>query len=280
MSTLPKVIGFIPAYKSEKFILETLQALSNQTYPNFEIWICDDASPDRTFQICKDFCEKDFRFKLIQNQSNLGWWKTWTRMWDICASESKYSFFHPHDDTPYPNFISDQVDLLEKNQEAVLCVPGMQNNYDGKKSESFILQNLCTSKSPSERISQLVSWEIRGWWAAVHGLHRSEYIKEINTGEFLRFGEKEFALDLIWLIKLTAKGPFIASDRILFEKHYSTSTLSGSWKYNFKNRAAVYFAMAEEVIKLNLPLKEKASSLKAIGKKSFDSLRRKINLSK
>ena len=79
----PKVVGFLPTYKAEKFVEKTLDALASQTYSNFEIWICDDASPDQTATICKDFCEKDPRFKFFQNETNLGWWKTWIKMWDL-----------------------------------------------------------------------------------------------------------------------------------------------------------------------------------------------------
>lgn len=276
----PKVVGFVPAYKSEHFIHKTLEALALQTYPNFEIWICDDASPDGTAEVCKEFCRKDTRFKFFQNESNLGWWKTWTSCWEKCAKESVYSFFHPHDDLPFPDFIATQVELLEKNPQAVLCVPGIKNSYTNRKSESLLLTGFCSAEKASDRINQLVSWEAPGWWAAVHGVHRSALIPNVNPVPYLRFGEKEFALDLIWLIRLAAYGPFIATDQILFEKFYSDQTLSGSWKYNFKNRSAVYFAMAEEVSKLPIPIAEKAKILQAIAKKSLESIFRKVGLAK
>lgn len=98
--SFPKVIGFLPSFKAERFILKTLEALALQTYPNFEIWICDDASPDRTGELCKEFCVQDSRFKFFQNPQNIGWWKTWVLMWDLCAKESVYSFYHPHEEIP------------------------------------------------------------------------------------------------------------------------------------------------------------------------------------
>ncbi len=276
----PKVVGFMPTYQAEKFIEKTLNALSEQTYPNFEIWIWDDASPDGTAAICIEFCKKDSRFKFFRNESNLGWWKTWTHCWEKCAIESTYSFFHPHDDLPFPDFIAAQVELLEKNPHAVLCVPGIKNSYTNRKSESLVLTGFCNAEKASDRIKELVSWGVPGWWAAVHGVHRSAIISKVNPVPYLRFGEKEFALDLIWLIRLAGHGPFVASDQILFEKFYSDQTLSGSWKYNFKNRSAVYFAMAEEVSKLPIPVAEKAKVLQAIAKKSLESIFRKVGLAK
>lgn len=278
--TSPKVIGFIPAYNSAKFIKKTLAALAVQNYSNFEIWICDDKSTDDTTKICAEFCEKDKRFKLLKNESNLGWWKTSLNLWHQVSSKSEYCFFQPHDDIPSPDFIIAQVELLEQNSSAVLCVPGIKNTYPDGKSRSFVLSNLGTSALPSQRIIPLVNWEVENWWAAVHGMHRSKFISKIIPVDYLRFGEKEFALDLIWLIKLASWGPFICSDKVLFEKFYSEKSLSGAWKYNFVNRSAVYLAMAETTMSLAISPIEKSKILLAITKKSFGSIARKIGLSK
>src|SRR5688572_30266852 len=111
MSQTPKVIGFVPAYKAEKFILKTLEALGNQTYPNFEILICDDVSPDQTADVCREFCRRDSRFRFIRNSENLGWFKTSEKLWLEAAGESKYCFTNPHDDLLYPDYISALVQL-------------------------------------------------------------------------------------------------------------------------------------------------------------------------
>ena len=278
--SLPKVIGFVPTYNSEKFILKTLEGLANQSYQNFEIWICDDDSSDGTSKICQDYCKGDSRFKFFQNDQNQGWWKTSLRFWKSCAEESDYSFFSPHDDIPEPDFISDQVNLLEQNQEAILCVPGIKNTHSDGRSSETIHNELGISTRPSERIIPLIKWEITDWWAAYHGIHRSKFISKVLPVKPLRFGEKEFALDLIWLIKLASQGQFVCSDRILFEKHYSKETLSGQWKYNFINRSAVYMSMAEEVVKMPIPITEKAAIMIAIFQKAVDSIVNKIKLSK
>ena len=64
MKVFPKVIGFVPTYNAAKFILNTLEALAAQQYPNFEIWVCDDSSQDDTLKICQEFSQKDSRFRI------------------------------------------------------------------------------------------------------------------------------------------------------------------------------------------------------------------------
>ena len=274
--TNPKVIGFVPAYNSENFLFKTLEALADQTYQNFEIWICDDASTDGTAQVCKDFCERDPRFKLFQNEQNQGWWNNSIRFWKACAEVSDYCFFQPHDDIPELNFIWDQVELLEQNPFASLCVPGIKNTYPNGDTSQTIHKQIGTSEEVSKRIIPLINMEIPYWWAAYHGIHRSQYISKVLPVNPLRFGEKEFALDLIWLIKLTAMGPFVCSEHVLFEKHYSEKSLSGQWQYSFKNRSAVFLAIAEEVTRMAIPFSEKSAILRAILKKIFASLLNKI----
>jgi cellulose synthase/poly-beta-1,6-N-acetylglucosamine synthase-like glycosyltransferase len=55
LRTLPKVSVLIPAFNEEKYILQTLKALVNQDYPNFEIIVADNASSDRTAVLVEKF---------------------------------------------------------------------------------------------------------------------------------------------------------------------------------------------------------------------------------
>lgn len=61
----------IPVYNMEKYILDTLKSVENQTYVNYEVIIMDDGSTDNTFRLCKDYTKKDSRFRIYQ-QKNQG----------------------------------------------------------------------------------------------------------------------------------------------------------------------------------------------------------------
>ncbi|HEY9298052.1 MAG TPA: glycosyltransferase family 2 protein, partial [Phormidium sp.] len=41
----------IPAYNAEKTILETIQSLQKQTFPDFEIIVINDGSIDKTVEL-------------------------------------------------------------------------------------------------------------------------------------------------------------------------------------------------------------------------------------
>ena len=45
----------ICAYNAERYILETLESLFNQTFRMFDLWVIDDASTDQTRAVCEKF---------------------------------------------------------------------------------------------------------------------------------------------------------------------------------------------------------------------------------
>ena len=68
----PKFSVYIPV-KNRPFLLnETLKAIEEQTFSDFECVICDDGSTDNTLEVIKDFCNKDKRFRYITNEVSLG----------------------------------------------------------------------------------------------------------------------------------------------------------------------------------------------------------------
>ncbi|MFA5828043.1 MAG: glycosyltransferase [Candidatus Shapirobacteria bacterium] len=61
----------IPTYNGAIFVKDTLQSILSQSYPDFRILICDDASKDDTLGIIKKINDK--RIAVINNKNNLGY---------------------------------------------------------------------------------------------------------------------------------------------------------------------------------------------------------------
>src|SRR5436190_11174258 len=51
----PLVSVIIPAFNAERYIVETLDSLFAQTYPNIEVIVVDDGSADRTRAIVESY---------------------------------------------------------------------------------------------------------------------------------------------------------------------------------------------------------------------------------
>lgn len=257
MTEFPKVIGFVPAYNSEKFIIPTLEALAAQNFSNFEVIICDDASIDGTFAICQDFASKHSNFKVLKNDKNLGWFQTSELLWAQAARESDYCFINPHDDLPFPDYVSELVEMLENNSKAVIAIPGMKNIYPNGETQHSFYSEASGGMATSKRALKVAKRDIDYWWAAYHGLHRSTAVAKILPVAKLLFGEKEFSVDLVWLVKMALRGEFVTSKKILLQKTYLHKSLSATWSHNSVNKAALWVAILKEFRLAEIPSEEK-----------------------
>ena len=88
---MPRVSIGIPVYNGEKYLAETLDSLQAQTLEDFEIVISDNASTDRTAEICRAYKALDSRILYFRNPDprypETGWYLhigdvTWSRVGD------------------------------------------------------------------------------------------------------------------------------------------------------------------------------------------------------
>jgi glycosyltransferase involved in cell wall biosynthesis len=69
---IPKVSIGMPVYNCERFVDEAIGSLLSQTYTDFELIISDNASTDRTGEICRAYAERDARVRYIRQEENIG----------------------------------------------------------------------------------------------------------------------------------------------------------------------------------------------------------------
>jgi glycosyltransferase involved in cell wall biosynthesis len=58
---MPKVTIGMPVYNGENFIRDAFNSILAQTYSDWELVISDNASTDRTEQICREYAQRDHR---------------------------------------------------------------------------------------------------------------------------------------------------------------------------------------------------------------------------
>lgn len=58
------------AYNEEKYIRQAIESVLNQSEPNIELLLVDNASTDNTGKICREYLEKDSRIRFQYNEKN------------------------------------------------------------------------------------------------------------------------------------------------------------------------------------------------------------------
>lgn len=65
----PLVSILVPNYNYARYIGETLDSAIEQTYPHFEVIVCDDGSKDNSCEIVESYVRKDSRIRLISKKN-------------------------------------------------------------------------------------------------------------------------------------------------------------------------------------------------------------------
>lgn len=86
----------LATYNGEKFIAEQMESILNQSFQDFEVIIHDDCSADETYNLLRQFAQKDSRIVLKKNEYNLGFAKNFKTIVDDCSG--KYIAFSDQDD--------------------------------------------------------------------------------------------------------------------------------------------------------------------------------------
>lgn len=126
----PLVTVFIPVFNSEKYIIECIESITNQSYENLEILIIDDGSQDKTIELIESI--EDSRIRLLQNDENRG--IPYTRNRGLNEARGKYMAIMDSDDTSYLDRIKKQVDFLESNSDIDVVGSFYSKSYSDKKT--------------------------------------------------------------------------------------------------------------------------------------------------
>ena len=109
----------MPVFNGEKYIRNAIDSIINQTFPDFELIISDNASTDQTPQICIDYASKDSRIHYYRNERNIGGPKNYNRVFELSSGE--YFKWAAYDDVLAPEFLRKCVSVLDKDNSIVGC---------------------------------------------------------------------------------------------------------------------------------------------------------------
>jgi len=115
----PKLSIGLPVYNGERFLAQALDSLLAQTFRNFEIVICDNASTDRTPEICRAYAQRDNRIRYFRNHRNLGSVANFNLVFEL--SKAPLFKFAAHDDLHREDYLDNCVKLLDEHPDVVLA---------------------------------------------------------------------------------------------------------------------------------------------------------------
>ena len=214
----PRVSIGVPVYNGKRYFRETLDSLLAQTFGDFELIICDNASTDGTADIARAYATRDRRVRYVRNDENIGYARNYRRAFALSSGE--YFRWAPADDLSGRESLTRCVEVLDREPSVVLTYPkttliddegGVIREYEDR----LHLQ----SPRPSERFARLL--ERLGLCNAQYGLIRAAVLRRIPPlGVYL-------GSDNVLLAELTLYGTFWEiPERLFFRRMHRAASSS------------------------------------------------------
>lgn len=116
----PRVTVGVPVFNGELFLAKMLDSLLNQTFSDLEIVISDNASTDRTHEICRAYAARDPRVRYYRNDVNRGAAWNHNRVFELARGE--FFKWSAADDLCAPEFLTLCVAALDRDPAAVMSI--------------------------------------------------------------------------------------------------------------------------------------------------------------
>lgn len=115
---LPTISIGLPVFNGERFLSDALNSLIAQTFKDFEIIICDNASTDGTHAICRAYAARDRRIRYYRQNENVGA----ARNYNECFRRSvgRYFKWAAHDDMIEQTFLERCLKRLEDDSSLAI----------------------------------------------------------------------------------------------------------------------------------------------------------------
>jgi glycosyltransferase involved in cell wall biosynthesis len=188
----------LPVYNGEKYLEATLISLQEQTWQDYSLIISDNASTDRTEEICRSYAARDERIHYYRNEKNIGAVQNWYRVFELSSSE--YFASVAHDDIYAPDYMQKCMEILDLDESIVLCYSKTKViDENGNLIGAFDVEVDTTSPKPHERLYSVLATDYL--CIQLYGVMRSHALK--STRVFAGY----YGCDRNTLFELALLGP-------------------------------------------------------------------------
>jgi len=234
---VPRLTIGLPVYDGERYLPQTLSCLLGQTFGDFELIVCDNASSDGTSDICRHFASRDPRIRYVRNARNLGAIPNFNRAVDL--GRTPFFKWAAHDDLYDPTYLAECMEILDREPQVVLA--HSDSAFIGEDGAEFAwdrvtatyvdpltgvhqrpdCRDIGSSASSVKRFWQVLSGAL--WGTHMFGVIRRRALDQTHLLE--NFVSSDRAL----LAELALLGRFQACDKRLFKKRFHRQV---SWALN------------------------------------------------
>jgi glycosyltransferase involved in cell wall biosynthesis len=164
----------LPVYNGERFLIQAIESIMNQSYQDFNVIISDNGSTDGTQNICENFEQMDKRISYHRYNNNKG--AAWNFNNVFRLSNSNYFKWAAADDYCSPDLFEKCINEL-KSDDSISLAFGKIINVNENGDESFEMQysELIHHDDPVKRFNYMIN--LNPSCMAVFGIFRSSLLQ-------------------------------------------------------------------------------------------------------
>ncbi len=121
-SVAPRVSLGLPVYNATRFLRECLDSILAQSFADFELIVCDNASTDDTVAIVMEYAQRDTRISLHRAKENRGAAANFN--WTFELARGQFFKWCAADDVLEPSYVERCLRALEQHPSAVMAYSG------------------------------------------------------------------------------------------------------------------------------------------------------------
>ncbi|MDR0438341.1 MAG: glycosyltransferase [Bacteroidales bacterium] len=127
-----------PCYNDEKYIGQAIESVLSQSYQNWEMFVVDDGSTDRSAELIRSYCEKDKRISYYKTDVPSGG-ATIPRNIAIEKANGRFIAFLDSDDVWLPTKLEQQIELFSDETTAIVFSNHEKINEIGERKNRIVI---------------------------------------------------------------------------------------------------------------------------------------------
>ena len=171
----PRLSIGLPVYNGAQYLEDSLRAVREQPFEDWELIISDNASTDATERIGREYQSRDERIRYYRNPTNRGVAWNHNRVFELSAGS--FFMWAAHDDLRNPEYVPRCLSVLERDPSVVLCFSesGFVDEEGRPLEKTDGLGNI-DSDSPPERFQSVI--RLDHTCEAMYGVIRADVLRK------------------------------------------------------------------------------------------------------
>ena len=248
----PLVSIVVITYNSFKFVLDTLESIKVQAYPNIELIVSDDCSTDNTVEVCRNWIEENkdrfVRTELVTTEKNTGIPANCNR--GVKLAKGEWIKLIAGDDAFFPDAIEKVIEYLVKKPHIDVIATARINYNNNFNPENRLRKDVHDSWFFAEHMGAKQQFRKLLFWMYVNA--PTVFIRR-NIFYSIGFFDEQFKLieDAPFFLKITKVGVkihFLDIDTIKYRIHNASVCGNAGQGKLFNNFYKAAYEMHKELM--------------------------------